>query len=259
MADELKKIYQIEVTKGRSNGGMMSSLYSFQVFASESDARKYAQLYGYGEGVWEYRIVEYNPDDIEDYTLVDMNEVLGGVVDEVCPHCDSEVELRRDFTVQVCPVCGRHIIPCNLCDHNLCDCTDCPLLSACSLTERKTQETEVVRSSEPETYYNIHYPVNTEKSVERVRNRLNMAISLLHKGERSNIDVLTEDGETTYGMEIVNVLDSDMLVVGMLGNGQCKAFDVSSEAEDAIDWLLEDMATAVGEEFTICIRKPVNV
>lgn len=49
------------------------------------------------------------------------------IVDEFCPHCETEVELKPVFSVQVCPNCGELILPCNLCDHDTCDCAHCPL------------------------------------------------------------------------------------------------------------------------------------
>lgn len=34
---------------------------------------------------------------------------------EMCPHCECEVELEDRFDVQICPSCGRPILPCSLC------------------------------------------------------------------------------------------------------------------------------------------------
>lgn len=34
---------------------------------------------------------------------------------EFCQHCEQEVELNKEFKVQQCPNCGKHIVPCNLC------------------------------------------------------------------------------------------------------------------------------------------------
>jgi predicted RNA-binding Zn-ribbon protein involved in translation (DUF1610 family) len=43
---------------------------------------------------------------------------------EYCPHCENEVKLKAEFKVQICPSCGRKILPCSLCD----ECkADCPL------------------------------------------------------------------------------------------------------------------------------------
>lgn len=44
---------------------------------------------------------------------------------EMCPYCDREVVLKTDFKMQVCPICGKPIAPCNLCGGN---CQNkCPL------------------------------------------------------------------------------------------------------------------------------------
>lgn len=48
-------------------------------------------------------------------------------ITEYCPHCENEVELQCIFANQVCPNCGELITPCGLCDHNVCDCENCPL------------------------------------------------------------------------------------------------------------------------------------
>ena len=34
---------------------------------------------------------------------------------EVCPHCDTEVELDATLSVQKCPNCGKHIVACSMC------------------------------------------------------------------------------------------------------------------------------------------------
>lgn len=47
------------------------------------------------------------------------------VVYELCPQCEEEVKLKNEFKVQICPSCGKHIVPCSLCT-NICK-TDCPL------------------------------------------------------------------------------------------------------------------------------------
>lgn len=59
-----------------------------------------------------------------------MNEFIfnnGEPITEYCPHCENEVDLRPVFSVQVCPSCGELILPCNLCDHDNCNCANCPL------------------------------------------------------------------------------------------------------------------------------------
>lgn len=44
---------------------------------------------------------------------------------EYCPHCECEVLIDTKFEIQTCPVCGKKIAPCNLCN-GIC-CHDCPL------------------------------------------------------------------------------------------------------------------------------------
>lgn len=49
---------------------------------------------------------------------------------EVCPHCDTEVELDAELKVQTCPNCGKRIVTCSMC--RACDsdgdyCTHCCL------------------------------------------------------------------------------------------------------------------------------------
>ena len=36
---------------------------------------------------------------------------------ELCPYCDTEVELKHEFKAQLCPNCGRLILPCSICEH----------------------------------------------------------------------------------------------------------------------------------------------
>jgi len=51
---------------------------------------------------------------------------------ELCPYCDTEVKLKNEFKAQVCPSCGRLILPCSICEYtnpNGCHtkCNECPL------------------------------------------------------------------------------------------------------------------------------------
>lgn len=93
------------------------------------------------------------------------------------------------------------------------------------------------------------------KDVETAKKALHQAVrDLTGCGQdRIAIHVESEDGETTYGMEMCHVLGDDYLAVGMLENGQGKIFE-SSVTEDALDWLMEDIEIAVGEDFTITLE-----
>lgn len=48
---------------------------------------------------------------------------------EYCPYCEQDVEIENELKVQICPNCGRAIVPCNIC--TLCangNCSNnCPL------------------------------------------------------------------------------------------------------------------------------------
>lgn len=46
---------------------------------------------------------------------------------ELCPHCENEVELKSEWGIQKCPVCGELITPCSLCFPYCDDCSNCEL------------------------------------------------------------------------------------------------------------------------------------
>lgn len=50
---------------------------------------------------------------------------------EWCPFCEDEVELKAEFKIQICPNCGRPIIPCSICDMERTPCFKCPLDEEC--------------------------------------------------------------------------------------------------------------------------------
>lgn len=121
-----EKYYQIRVTKGHSCEGVMDGLTSYDVFRTKEDAIEFAELYKYGSGVEDYEIDEYGGDDIEEPRYINLPTKDDTLV-EYCPHCEQEVDLHFSFAIQRCPNCGKLIAPCNLCNHNLCDCANCPL------------------------------------------------------------------------------------------------------------------------------------
>lgn len=47
------------------------------------------------------------------------------MIDELCPHCEEEVEIKAGFIRQNCPNCDKPILPCTLCDNNEINCGDC--------------------------------------------------------------------------------------------------------------------------------------
>lgn len=77
-------------------------------------------------------------------------------------------------------------------------------------------------------------------------------------GTRIDINVESEDGETTYGVEKVSALDDEHIVAGMLGNGTASAFNLASSfsgevRETVVEYLLSDLYDAVGEDYTITV------
>jgi hypothetical protein len=69
-----------------------------------------------------------------------------GQLDECCGECGCEVTLDCTFRLQVCPKCGKFIIPCSICDADLCNCAHCPLvkLKDALMKNYITQEVEKV-------------------------------------------------------------------------------------------------------------------
>ena len=61
------KIYQLVSKKDNE---LPKELYSWQVFLTKKDAIKWLMLYNYN--LEDYNIVEYNKDDIEDWSVVDL-------------------------------------------------------------------------------------------------------------------------------------------------------------------------------------------
>lgn len=41
---------------------------------------------------------------------------------EYCPHCETEVELKAELSVQKCPNCGMFIVACSMCDKCISPC-----------------------------------------------------------------------------------------------------------------------------------------
>ncbi len=61
------KIYQLVSKKDNE---LPKELYSWQVFLTKKDVVRWLMLYNYN--LEDYNIVEYNKDDIEDWSVVDL-------------------------------------------------------------------------------------------------------------------------------------------------------------------------------------------
>jgi hypothetical protein len=69
-------------------------------------------------------------DSIKDdrkYIIELMSNTCIDAIVEWCPECCDEVVLLHDFDVQMCPSCGRPILPCSLCVDCLGWDSGCPL------------------------------------------------------------------------------------------------------------------------------------
>lgn len=107
------------------------------VFPSKYDAMDFVATYGFGLGLtkrrWGIKAVTIKKIDKHRYTYMDARrELLSvqfpyGQCDECCPNCGKDVIIETSFRLQVCPECGSFIVPCNMCEHDLCDCENCPL------------------------------------------------------------------------------------------------------------------------------------
>ena len=58
---------------------------------------------------------------------------------ELCPYCEQEIYLKDPIkkVYQVCPNCGRMILPCSLCEESEMNCANC---SGCEAIKRLTGE-----------------------------------------------------------------------------------------------------------------------
>lgn len=88
---------------------------------------------GGDEESWYIDIYQYHILEIVEENKVD-------TIYEYCSFCDDEVELVNEFKVQICPKCGKAIVPCNICPFNSqgkCS-TNCPLEALANELNEKT-------------------------------------------------------------------------------------------------------------------------
>lgn len=79
-------------------------------------------------------------------------------------------------------------------------------------------------------------------------------IDLMYRGQSIGFDIINIDGVVSYGIDYTNILDCDCYAVGMLKNGQFKVFPIEWKKDtikEVVDWLIEDLVSAVGETFCI--------
>lgn len=97
---------------------------------AESDDNFIAMGYHFGKVLTAEEFANsYNAYQLGDLTNNDKYTMRTYTMDtkciEYCPHCECEVLLDTKFEMQVCPVCGKKIAPCNLCN-GFC-CRNCPI------------------------------------------------------------------------------------------------------------------------------------
>lgn len=100
----------------------------YHVFKSVDSLHEFMDIFAWGMGIkeWDYEEVTFNEDELRFLNFLAW-DFKNDSITEYCPDCETEVELKYTFSVQVCPHCGELIIPCALCDHDRCDCANCPL------------------------------------------------------------------------------------------------------------------------------------
>lgn len=67
-----KKIYQIEIFNEAGEQNVPMGLFDWQVFETKEDAQAYVETYADEFVGVKYDIVEYDEDDIEDYSIIKM-------------------------------------------------------------------------------------------------------------------------------------------------------------------------------------------
>lgn len=87
--------------------------------------------YDYDSGITHYECRECGWTGTHDEVKEDEDMVV-----EWCPHCEEEVWLDPVLCLQTCPSCGKHIVPCSICEDM--HCSNCKLAESCeSLNEAK--------------------------------------------------------------------------------------------------------------------------
>lgn len=82
---------------------------------------------------------------IDIYKLTEIDESFEDTTEEYCSECGSTITLPAEFKIHVCPECGKHLVPCNLCplDESR-NCTKCPLSV---LAEKLNENDECVETT----------------------------------------------------------------------------------------------------------------
>lgn len=119
------------------------------------------------------------------------------------------------------------------------------------LWEDESAKDDVFVKHTLDQFFNYHYFYGKEGLETELHKRFEM----IYREGRNDFEIINPDGVTSYGVEYSDILDCDCYAVGMLGNGQFEVFPIKESKKDTIersvDWLIEDIVSAVGEEFCI--------
>lgn len=92
------------------------------------------------------------------------------------------------------------------------------------------------------------------KDSDKIANELFNIFKSSYDGERKRMTIINTDGVTVYGCDKIEIIENDVFAAGMIGTeGNFKVTSNCSDEEikNLIDWLLEDIENAVGEEYVI--------
>lgn len=92
------------------------------------------------------------------------------------------------------------------------------------------------------------------KDSDKIADKLFEIFNSAYRNDRERMVIIHPDGIITYGYDKIEILENDVLAAGMIGTED--DFKVTSncsveEIKNLIDWLLEDIENAVGEEYVI--------
>lgn len=91
------------------------------------------------------------------------------------------------------------------------------------------------------------------KDSNKIADELFKVFKSAYRNTRERMDIINPDGVTTYGYDKIEILENDVIAAGMIGEENFKVTSNCSDEEikNLIDWLLEDIESAVGEEYVI--------
>lgn len=201
------------------------------MFKQTTDGQ-YLVRYEKGEGNDGWYLDIYKLTEIE----VDDNAPEDDKVEAYCGHCDEYVYLEDELKVQVCPNCGKAIVPCSICpmldekNYYLHNCSSCPLGKLC---EEKNGENYVEESM---TLMAIAYKFNNIEPNERERG-FYITIPKLKDGE------CAEEIYLHYNKEYECVMILDVAQYGL-------AYSFKKEKIGRLD-----LHKAISQMFGRCVEK----